>query len=341
MKKKHLKILSIIISSLVLTTLFSSCSSKKSSTSSIKIRLNEVTRSVFYAPMYVAISKGYFKQNGIELEISTGQGADKTMQEVLSQNADIGFCGPEQIIYIYNQHRQDYPILFAQLTQKDGSFLVGRKDEKDFNWSSLKGKTIIGGRPGGVPEMALEYVLKNKELKIGKDVTVITNIDFKAVGGAFKGGTGDYAALFEPTGSLLTQSKSGYIVSSVGAEAGTLPYTCFFSTKSYIDKNKTIIQKFTNSLYKGQLWVENHSDKEVSSAIKSFFPDTSETLIENSVKNYRKVGAFAKTPVLNEKDLTRLMDIIQNYKASLIKKRPSFNTIVDNSFAKEAVQKIK
>ncbi|MFL0248912.1 ABC transporter substrate-binding protein [Clostridium neuense] len=341
MKKKRLKILSIITSALVIATLCSSCGSKKSSTSLTKVRLNEVTRSVFYAPMYAAISKGYFKDNGINLEISTGQGADKTMQEVLSKNADIGFCGPEQVIYIYDQHRQDYPILFAQLTQKDGSFLVGRKEETDFNWSSLKGKTIIGGRPGGVPEMALEYVLKNKKLKINKDVNVITNIDFKAVGGAFKGGTGDYATLFEPTGSLLNQSKSGYIVSSVGAEAGTLPYTCFFSTKSYMSKNKAVIQKFTNSLYKGQLWVKNHSDKEVASVIKSFFPGTNESLIENSVKNYRKIGAFAETPALSEKDLTRLMDIIQSYKASLIKERPSFNTIVNNSFAKEAVQKIK
>ncbi|KOF57360.1 MULTISPECIES: ABC transporter substrate-binding protein [Clostridium] len=341
MRKKHLKILSLIVSSLMLITLFSSCGKKTSTSSLTKVRLNEVTRSVFYAPMYAAISNGYFKENGIELDISTGQGADKTMQEVLSKNADIGFCGPEQVIYIYNQHRQDYPILFAQLTQKDGSFLVGRKEEKDFSWSYLKGKTIIGGRPGGVPEMALEYVLKNKNLKIGKDVNVITNIDFKAVGGAFKGGTGNYATLFEPTGSLLTQSKSGYIVSSVGAEAGTLPYTCFFSTKSYMTENKDVIQKFTNAIYKGQLWVKNHSDKEVASTIKSFFPGTSESLIENSVKNYRKIGAFAETPALSEKDLTRLMDIIQSYKSSLIKERPSFNTIVNNSFAKEAVQKIK
>lgn len=341
MRNKHLKILAFVISSLMVTTLLSSCGKKTTSTSTTTVRLNEVTRSVFYAPMYAAIKNGYFKDNGINLEISTGQGADKTMQEVLSKNADVGFCGPEQVIYIYNQHRQDYPILFAQLTQKDGSFLVGRKAEKNFSWSSLKGKTIIGGRPGGVPEMALEYVLKDKKLKIGKDVNVITNIDFSAVGGAFKGGTGNYATLFEPTGSLLTQSKSGYIVSSVGAEAGELPYTCFFTTKSYMNKNKDAIQKFTNAIYKGQLWVKNHSDKEVASTIKSFFPGTSESLIENSVKNYRKIGAFAETPVLSKKDLTRLMDIIQAYKSSLIQERPGFNTIVNNSFAKEAVQKIK
>lgn len=341
MMKKHLKILSFILSSLMITTLFSSCGKKVTTSSTTKIRLNEVTRSVFYAPMYAAINKGFFKDNGVDLDISTGQGADKTMQEVLSNNADIGFCGPEQVIYIYNQHRQDYPILFAQLTQKDGSFLVGRKEETNFTWSSLKGKTIIGGRPGGVPEMALEYVLKDKGLKIGKDVNVITNIDFKAVGGAFKGGLGDYATLFEPTGSLLNESKSGYIVSSVGAEAGELPYTCFFSTKSYMNKNKAAIQKFTNAIYKGQLWVKNHSDKEVASAIKSFFPGTSESLLENSVKNYRKIGAFAETPTLSQKDLTRLMDIIQAYKSSLIKERPAFNTIVNNTFAKEAVQKIK
>ncbi|WP_234123460.1 ABC transporter substrate-binding protein [Clostridium hydrogenum] len=340
MKNRTLKVLSLLASALMLTTLFSACG-KKTDKNVTKVRLNEVTRSVFYAPMYAAINNGYFKENGINLDISTGQGADKTMQEVLSKNADIGFCGPEQVIYIYNQHRSDYPIVFAQLTQKDGSFLVGRKEETNFDWTSLKGKTIIGGRPGGVPEMALEYVLKNKGLKPGKNVNVITNIDFSAVGGAFKGGTGNYATLFEPTGSLLTESKSGYIVSSVGAEAGTLPYTCFFATKSYISKNKDVVQKFTNAIYKGQLWVKNHSDKEVANAIKSFFPGTNESLLENSIKNYRSIDAYCSNPILKEEDLTRLMDIIQGYKSDLIKERPSFNTIVNTTFAKEAVQKIK
>lgn len=340
MKSKHLKFISALVCLAMTLTLLSSCG-KNENAGLKKVRLNEVTRSVFYAPVYAAINKGYFKENGIDLDISIGQGADKTMQEVLSKNADIGFCGPEQVIYIYNQHRQDYPVLFAQLTQKDGSFLVGRKENSNFNWDSLKGKTIVGGRPGGVPEMALEYVLNSKGLKPGKDVNVITNIAFSTVPQAFKGGTGDYATIFEPTGSLLEESKAGYIVSSVGAEAGTLPYTCYFTTKSYMDKNGDTIQKFTNSIYDGQLWVSKHSDKEVAEAIKSFFPGTSVTLLQNSIKNYRKIGAFASSPLLQEKDLTRLMDIIQAYKADLIKERPPFDKIVNTKFAKEAISKIK
>ncbi|URZ17695.1 ABC transporter substrate-binding protein [Clostridium felsineum] len=315
--------------------------SKSTDTSLINVKLNEVTRSIFYAPMYVAIKNGYFKQNGINLDLSTGQGADKTMQDVLSKSADIGFCGPEQVIYIYNKHRKDYPIIFAKLTQKDGSFLVGRHKEKSFTWKSLKGKTIIGGRPGGVPEMAFEYALKNNGLKPGKDVNIITNISLSSVGGAFKGGTGDYATLFEPTGSLLEQNKSGYINASVGIASGSLPYTCFFTTKSYMDKNPKVLQGFTNAIYKGQLWMNKHSDKETASLIKSFFPGSDINVIENSIKNYKSIGAYASDPILKKEEMDRLMTIIQGYDKTIIKTRPPFNTITNETFAKEAVKKVK
>ncbi|WP_160673464.1 ABC transporter substrate-binding protein [Clostridium sp. C8-1-8] len=260
------------------------------------------------------------------------------MQQVLSKSVDIGFCGPEQTIYIYNQKREDYPVIFAQLTQKDGSFLVGRKEDKNFTWESVKGKTIIGGRPGGVPEMALEYVLKNHGLQPGKDVNVVTNIAYTATGGAFKGGTGDYVALFEPTGSMLEKEKSGSIVASVGASAGVIPYTVFFSTKSYIEKNPDVIEKFTRAIIKGQNWVEKHSDNEVAKAIISYFPGTDEDIITNVVKNYRSIDAFAKVPTMKEEDFTRLMDIIQSYKSDLIPSRPPFNKIVDNSFGEKALK---
>ncbi len=184
MKKFSFKISSVILTVLLLGTLLYGCK-KDTSNGIVKVRLNEVTRSIFYAPMYAAMSQGFFKDEGLEIDLTTGEGADKTMQQVLSKNADIGFCGPEQVIYIYNQKRDDLPILFAQLTQTDGSFLVSRKDEPNFKWESLKGKTVVGGRPGGVPEMALEYVLKQHGLQPGKDVNVITNIAFATVPGAF------------------------------------------------------------------------------------------------------------------------------------------------------------
>lgn len=267
--------------------------------------------------------------------------ADKTMQQVLSKNADIGFCGPEQVIYIYNQKRDDYPILFAQLTQRDGSFMVGRTQNTDFTWESLKGKTILGGRPGGVPEMSLEYVLRNHGLMPGKNINVITNIAFAAAPGAFKGGTGDYAALFEPTGSMLEKDKAGYIVASVGKEAGTIPYTCYFSTKSFMENNPDIIQKFTNAIYKGQLWVNRTDNKQVAEAIKSYFPGSDLDIIENCIKNYKEIKAYAGDPLLKQEDLSRLMDIIQSYKADLIQERPAYDKIVNIKFAKTALDSIK
>ncbi|GKX66817.1 ABC transporter substrate-binding protein [Inconstantimicrobium mannanitabidum] len=338
MKKKSKLLVSLSLA-FVLAASLVSCGNKKTS-STTTVRLNEVTRSVFYAPMYVAMNEGFFKDEGIEIDLSTGQGADKTMQQVLSKNADIGFCGPEQVMYIYNQGREDYPVVFAQLTQRDGSFLVGRSEDKNFNWDSIRGKSIIGGRPGGVPEMAFEYVLKKNSIDVKKDIKLITNISFANTGGAFKGGLGDYVTLFEPTGSMLEKEKSGYIVSSVGAEAGSLPYTCYFATKSYIDKNKSVVESFTKAIHRGQLWVQSHSDKEVATSIKSFFPGTDIDLLTNVTKNYRDIKAFAETPSIKEEDYNRLMDIMQSYNKSLLPKRPDFKTIVNNEFADKVTKDV-
>lgn len=349
MRKKNIIIYSILLSFVLVLTSLTGCGSSsqqngrsaQDSNKLVKVRLNEVARSVFYAPMYAAINQGFFKEEGLDIDLTTGQGADKTMQQVLSNSVDIGFCGPEQTIYIYNQKRKDYPVLFAQLTQTDGSFLVGRTQDKNFTWESLKGKSIIGGRPGGVPEMSLEYVLKNHGLQPGKDVNVITNIAYTATGGAFKSGTGDYVALFEPTGSMLEKQKSGYIVASVGKSAGVIPYTCFFSTKSYIEKNPDIIQKFTNAIYKGQIWVKNHSDEEVAKSIVSFFPGTNVDLIVSVIKNYRSINAYATNPTLKEENLNRLMDIIQSYNKNLLASRPPYDKIVTTTFSEKAISTIK
>ena len=339
MIRKKLGLYSLLLCFIFIVTIFAACgNSKKGANSVVNIKLNEVARSAFYAPMYVAINKGMFKEQGINIDLTTGQGADKTMQQVLSGSCDIGFCGPEQVIYIYNQKRKDFPVLFAQLTATDGSFLVGRSEQKNFKWESVKGKTIIGGRPGGVPEMALEYVLKKNNIQPGKDVNLITNLAYTATAGAFKANTGDYVALFEPTASMLEKDKNGYIQASVGESAGVLPYTCYFATKSYISKNPELIQKFTNAIHKGQIWVQKHSDEEVAEAIKSFFPGTDEDVLKSVIKNYRNIKAYADTPIIKEQDLNRLMDVIQSYKSDLIPERPPFDKIGNNSFAEKAVK---
>lgn len=312
---------------------------KRTESTNLKtIRLNEVVRSVFYAPMYVAINEGFFEEDGLAIDLSTGQGADKTMQQLLSGNVDIGFSGPEQVVYIYNQGREDYPVVFGQLTQRDGSFLVGREEEENFDWSSLKGKEIIGGRPGGIPEMALEYVLKQNGLNPENDVKMVTNVDFTATAGAFKSGIGDYVALFEPTATMLEKDGAGNIVSSIGNEAGNISYTCFYTTKSYMDENPEIIQKFTNAIYKGQQWVQQHTSEEVADSIISFFPGTDKEVIVKVIDNYKNIEAYSETPEVSEDGLNKLMDIIQGYDESLITERPDFNIIVNNSFAKQAVK---
>lgn len=347
MRKKTIKLLSALMCAFICVGLFTGCNKNKTSDKENQgnkdeittIRLNEVTRSIFYAPMYAAISEGFFEEEGIEIELSTGQGADKTMQQLISGSVDIGFSGPEQVMYIYNQGREDYPVVFAQLTQKDGSFLVSREKHNEFSWQDIKGKTVIGGRPGGVPEMALEYVLKNENIDKEKDLNLVTNIAFDAVPGAFKGGTGDYAAIFEPTASVIANEINGSVVASIGESAGTLPYTCFYTVQSYINENEDLLVRFVKAIQKGQEWVISNEDATVANSIKDFFPGTEEEVIETVVKNYKKIEAYAKTPMVSEEDMNRLMDIIESYDSELLTKRPPFKDIVNNSISEKAMKK--
>lgn len=352
MRKSRAFIVCVIIAA-IFSTLFTGCNNNSNtniqgSGAIVKVRLNEVVRSIFYAPMYAAINEGIFKEEGLEIDLSTGQGADKTMQQVLSKNADIGFCGSEQVIYSYNQGREDYAVLFAQLTKRDGSFLVARNPDPNFNWQKVKGKTIIGGRPGGVPEMTLEYILRNNGLtvsfndeKSGKDVNILTNLDFTATAAAFKSGIGDYVALFEPTATVLQDENAGSIVASIGKDSGEIPYTCFFAIKSYMEKNPEIVQKFTNAVYKGVKWVEEHSPEEIAKSIKSFFPGSDEKQLVTVVKRYKDQDTWTKDLVFTESALSRIEDIIQSYKADLLPSRPPFDKIINNKFAVEAGQKFK
>lgn len=343
MKHKKLKLISYVIIIITLLATLVSCSgnTKPEEKELTKVRLNEVVRSVFYAPMYAAINNGFFKEEGIDIDLTTGQGADKTMQQVLSGSADIGFCGPEQVIYIYNQKREDFPVIFANLTQKDGSFLVGRTKEENFKWESLKGKTIIGGRPGGVPEMALEYVLKQHGIDPAKDVELITNLAFTATSGAFKAGTGDYVALFEPTGTMLEKDNAGHIVASIGADAGNMAYTAFFVTKSFLKDNQDLIERFTRAIYKGQTWVKENSDEKVAESIISFFPGTDKDVIVSVIKNYREIDAFAPNPILKEESMNKLMDVIESYDSKLIPERPAFKDIVNNDITTKILNELK
>ena len=298
-----------------------------------KIQLNEVTRSVFYAPQYVAISKGFFEEEGLKLEITTGQGADKVMTAILAGQSDIGLCGPEAAIYVYNEGKEDYIEVFAQLTQKDGSFLVSKEQTDNFSWQDLKGKTVIPGRKGGVPYMTLEYVLKQNGLNPKTDLVLDDSIKFDLMAGAFTGGNAEYVTLFEPTASMTEDAKKGYIVASVGEAAGEVPYTAYCAKKSYIANNKETIEGFTKAIYKGEQWVKEHSAIEIAKAIQEFFPDTTVESLENSVQKYKEIDTWKENPILKEEAFDKLQLIMTE--AGELEQKAPYNKIVNNTFAEK------
>lgn len=318
-----------------ITLIFTGCTKR----SLVKVRLNEVTRSVFYAPQYAAVNQGFFKDEGLEIELTNGAGADKVMTAVLAGQSDIGFAGPEAAIYVYNEGKEDFSVVFAQLTKRDGSFLMGRKPEPNFKWSDLKGKNIIGGRKGGVPEMTLEYVLKKNGLTLDKDVFVNTSVQFALMAGAFTGGQGEYVTLFEPTASMVEKEGKGYILASVGKDSGEIPYTAYFAQKSYIEKNRDIIQKFTNAIYKGQLWVNSSSPEEIAKSIKSSFPDTDEGTLALVAKRYKDNDVWNKDPILKKESLDLLQNVMQM--AGELKKVAPYEKLVNTEFASKAIETAK
>lgn len=298
-----------------------------------RVVLNEVTRSVFYAPLYTAVSKGFFADEGIELEIVTGGGSDKSMTALIAGEAEFALMGPETGIYLVNEGSSDHPMIIGQLTKRDGSFLVAREDTDDFSWSDLRGKSIIGGRVGGMPFMTLNYVLKQNGLEPNVDVEVIDNIQFNLMGGAFEGGTGDYVTLFEPTATQFEQNGSGYIVANIGLESGEVPYTTFMTMPSMIKDDPHLVESFIRAIYKAQLWVKTASDAEIAEAMLPFFPDSDIETLSIVAKSYRETDSWMFDPVMTSDAFTRLQDIIELNDE--LKARVEFSELVDNSFAEK------
>ena len=317
MKKKIIIFIigGILVFLLAALVLFDLNKEKKEERKLTEITLAEVTHSIFYAPQYVAIEQGYFKEVGIDVELILTSGADKVTAAVLSGDADIGFCGSEGTIYVYNGGEKDYLKTFAQLTQKDGSFLVSREKIEDFSLEDLEGKKVLGGRAGGMPEMTLEYALKENGIDPEKDVNVDTSIDFAAMGGAFIGGQGDFVTLFEPNALELEKEGYGYVVASVGELGGVVPYTSYSARISFLEENKELITNFTKAIQKGLDYVHNHSDEEVAKAIINQFPDTSLEDITKVVKRYRDIDAWPETTEFSEDSFNHLQDIMIDYGA--------------------------
>ena len=301
------------------------------------IKVSEVTRSVFYAPQYVAIANGYFEEEGLKIDLTTGQGADNVMTAVLSNQVDIGFAGPEASIYVYNEGKEDYAQVFAQLTKTDGSFLVSSEKIDDFKWNDVKGKTVIPGRKGGVPYMTLLHVLRKNGINPEKDLILDDSIDFDLMASAFSTGEADFVTLFEPTATAIELSGKGYIVASVGEYAGEIPYTAYFAKKSYITENKEVIQKFTNAIYKGQQYVASHTSEEIAKVIQNFFPDTELSLLTEAVESYRKIDAWNNTPYMTKESFELLQQVIED--AGELEKKALYEDVVNNYFAENVISK--
>lgn len=304
----------IMIFIIASSVLFSKTTTKESKNiTNDKITLTEVAHTVFYAPLYVSIEKNYFKKNHLDVELILANGADKVASTLLSNDAQIGLSGAEATIYVYNRGEKNYLQTFSQLTQKDGSFIVSREKYDHFTLDDLRGKTIIGGREAGMPEMTLEYALRKNGLDPRKDMNIDTSIAFAAMGGTFIGGYGDFVTLFEPTASIVEKQGYGYVVESVGSLGGIVPYTSFSARKDYIQKNPKIIKEFNDSIQMGLDYVHTHSDKEVASVILKQFPDSSLDEIVDAVSRYRGIEAWPETTQFSEESFNHLQDIMIEY----------------------------
>ena len=330
------KAISLLLSAIMLAAAFAGCSTQQTENKElVKLTVSEVTHSIFYAPMYAAINNGYFEENGIEVELVNAGGADKVMTALLTDAADIGFAGPEAVIYVAAQGKEAYPKVFAQLTACDGSFLIGRQPVENFDWQSLRGATILPGRKGGIPYMTLEYCLNKNGMEVGKDVFFDDSISFNAMTGAFVAGTGDYVTVFEPGATDLELQGKGYILASVGEEGGRVPYTTYFANGDFLAKNSGLVQRFTDAIYRGQQFVINSTADDVAAAIADSFPETDVSVISAVVQRYKDIGAFSDSGIMMKEDFDRLCAILEN--AGELSAKVNFEDIVDNSYALNSI----
>lgn len=335
--KKLISVILVALLSLVVPT----CSLAVTSSDSANlttVRLSEVTHSVFYAPQYVAINLGLFEKHGIKIEMVSSQGADKVMTAVLSRQVDIGFAGPEASIYVYEQGKKDHSVVFAQLTKRDGSFLVGRdaSEVENFEWTNLKGKHVLPGRKGGVPYMSLEYVIKSHGMNPKTDMNFDNSISFDAMTGAFVGGVGDYVTIFEPTATMLEEEGKGFVLASIGEASGEIPYTAYFASKSFIAENEELIQGFVDAIFEAQCWVYSHTSHEIAEAVAPSFPSTDIDILEKVIDRYKEIDAWCKTPIMSEEAFSRLQEVM--IEAGELKEKVPFEALIVNEFAENSIR---
>ncbi len=327
----------LLAAALIAAAMFAGCGN--GSADKTKVRIGEVTRSLFYAPQYVAIEKGFFEEEGLEVDLQTTPGGDKTMTALLSNAIDVALVGSETSIYVFQQGTDDPVINFAQLTQTDGTFLVAREQNDSFQFDELKGAVFLGQRKGGMPQMAGEFALKKHGIDPHGDLELIQNVDFANIAAAFSSGTGDYVQLFEPTASIFEKEGRGYVVASFGTESGLLPYTVFMAKNSFIEKNEKTIQSFTNAVYKAQRWVADHSAEEIADAVLPYFENVDREILISSIDRYKSQGSFAADPIVDEAEWNNLLDVMTS--AGELSKRTEHGEIVNTDFAQAAIDSSK
>lgn len=307
------------------------CGKKSENT---KVTLNEVAHSIFYAPQYVAIENGYFEDAGIDLTLVTGFGADKTLTSLISGDADIGFMGSESSVYAYNEGASDYVVNFAQLTQRAGNFLVAREQMEDFSWNKLKGKKVLGGRKGGMPEMVFEYILKKNQISPDTDLTIDQGIDFGSTAAAFAGGQGDYSIEFEPGATSLEQEGAGYVVASLGVDSGYVPYTAYCARKSFLAQNPDVVQLFTDALQQGLDYVNQHTPEEIARVIKPQFKENDLETITAIVQRYAEQDTWKEHLIFEKESFDLLQDILES--AGELKSRVPYEKLINTAYAEKS-----
>ncbi len=333
MKKiKHL--LSAALAACLLLLPLSACKKKDDGV----LQINEVTHSVFYAPLYLAEALGYFAEEDIQIELTNGGGADSVMAAVLSGDADIGFCGPEAALYVLIGGSSDVPTVFGQLTKRDGSFLVSRNPEPDFSWEDLAGKEILAGRKGGVPAMTFEYILNNHDLEDGEDLTLNYDVAFNLMTSAFEAGTADYCTMFDPVAYEYEAAGKGYVVASVGEASGEVPYTCFMAKNSWLKKNKSKAEGFLRAITKAVKYVMETPATAVAPYLTGYFEGIAESSLAASVERYKAIDSWRTELSMTEDSFTRLQDIIEN--AGELSRRATLNELVDNTYAQKVYNEV-
>lgn len=332
MKTKSILLLGIGVLALALT----GCKGSDGKEELTKITLNEVAHSIFYAPQYVAIEEGYFEEAGLDVELVTGFGADKTMTALVSGEAEIGFMGSESSIYAYNEGASDPAVNFAQLTQRAGNFLVAREEMPDFTWEQLKGASVLGGRNGGMPEMVFEYILRKHGLDPNTDLSINRSIDFGSTAAAFSGGQAEYTVEFEPGATALEEEGAGHVVASLGVESGYVPYTAYCVRASYLKENPEILQSFTDALQKGMDYVNSHTAEEIAKVIQPQFKETSLETITTIVKRYADQDTWKENLIFEKESFDLLQDILEE--SGELKSRVPYEELVDTAFAEKAAK---